>query len=429
MTTSNQEDRIHSTVELYERTSSAIQPRQIKPPRIKRPHTKSRNGCLNCKARRVKCQETRPHPCTNCVSRKMLCLYPARQKILQGGSGASRNDSHRGPQPPATPLRSQSEITPHAFSGDDLRFFHHFLTIAYPHLPFGSEILWKTFIPASAHECPHLLHAILSLGATHLSLIVPTGSKYTTQAVTHRGKAMKALGNALARGDQCSTTDLELMLATAYALTFQANYMTDGLLDFAVMVRGCAVITRKILNKHTESDMFKLLSPEAITNNVISQIPLTRYADPGALITSIETLELIQPLLVNGCHKTTYQALLSCYQGMQRSAREGFIGLTGIYMSWEQMEHQEFMEFLDEENHVSRALFLHYITIQIMMRPVFYLLRAPRPCEFAKDELPMHQWASRIYGCLPSPVRELVEWQARSTEPLRGEYESGTINH
>ncbi|CEL10483.1 hypothetical protein ASPCAL13602 [Aspergillus calidoustus] len=28
--------------------------------RVKRPHTKSRGGCFNCKSRRIKCQETKP---------------------------------------------------------------------------------------------------------------------------------------------------------------------------------------------------------------------------------------------------------------------------------------------------------------------------------------------------------------------------------
>ncbi|KAH9203847.1 hypothetical protein DL95DRAFT_451846 [Leptodontidium sp. 2 PMI_412] len=38
-------------------------------------HSKSRTGCLTCKFRRVKCDETRP-VCTNCSSRKTVCSYP-----------------------------------------------------------------------------------------------------------------------------------------------------------------------------------------------------------------------------------------------------------------------------------------------------------------------------------------------------------------
>lgn len=38
------------------------------------------------------------------------------------------------------------------FTGEDLRFFQHFLTVSRPHLPFGSENSWTTDVPAYAHE-------------------------------------------------------------------------------------------------------------------------------------------------------------------------------------------------------------------------------------------------------------------------------------
>ncbi|QQK46297.1 Aflatoxin biosynthesis regulatory protein [Penicillium digitatum] len=42
------------------------------PPR--RAHTKSRQGCDQCKRRRVKCDEKGP-PCSNCISRELSCTY------------------------------------------------------------------------------------------------------------------------------------------------------------------------------------------------------------------------------------------------------------------------------------------------------------------------------------------------------------------
>jgi hypothetical protein len=38
------------------------------------------------------------------------------------------------------------------FSGDDMRFFHQFLSLAYPHLPLGSEEAWIMNVPLYAHE-------------------------------------------------------------------------------------------------------------------------------------------------------------------------------------------------------------------------------------------------------------------------------------
>ena len=41
---------------------------------MKRPHTKSRGGCTNCKHRKVKCDEARPI-CRACTLRHETCVY------------------------------------------------------------------------------------------------------------------------------------------------------------------------------------------------------------------------------------------------------------------------------------------------------------------------------------------------------------------
>ncbi|KAI6782003.1 uncharacterized protein J7T54_003422 [Emericellopsis cladophorae] len=46
-----------------------------RPYHAKRPHKKSRAGCKNCKARKVKCDEARPI-CRSCNLRKNECVYP-----------------------------------------------------------------------------------------------------------------------------------------------------------------------------------------------------------------------------------------------------------------------------------------------------------------------------------------------------------------
>ena len=79
------------------------------------------------------------------------------------------------------------------------------------------------------------MHAILSLGATHLSSITPDGTNYAALSIIHRGKALKGLAEALSIADSSSKTELDLLLATTYTLIFQARCMTDGLADFAIM--------------------------------------------------------------------------------------------------------------------------------------------------------------------------------------------------
>ncbi|RJE25560.1 hypothetical protein PHISCL_02100 [Aspergillus sclerotialis] len=369
------------------------------------------------------CQETRPFPCANCVGRNMTCEYPSKE---QPHSRSRRQEKEPSPTSLATtstlesdPLSSSmalgplSSTFPNTFTTDDMRFFHHFLVFAHPHLPFGSEESWKTLLPVHAHECPHLMHAILSLGATHLSSITPDGAKYNALASAYRGKALRGLSKALDNGDKCNKVELDMLLATSYTLIFQARYMADGLVDFAVMIRGCEILTWRILNKYRESDIFKLLSPEDTYTYVAPQIPLAPYSDPSALEVSINTLGHIRPLLRDNSHRITYQALLGSYKGMQLSIRHGFVAFTAIYDSWRVMDHEEFMAFLDPTNNVSQALLLHYIVLTMMLRPVFNQLSPPRVLRFPKETAAEHQWGCDIYKRLPSEMRLLVDWQAQ----------------
>lgn len=94
-------------------------------------HTKSRRGCLNCKRRRVKCQETLP-VCEHCKRLGLPCQYP-----------------RAGVTTPSSALQT----TPTQFSIDDLRFFHHFLVTAYPPLPIDGGAIWKEVATLSHSVC------------------------------------------------------------------------------------------------------------------------------------------------------------------------------------------------------------------------------------------------------------------------------------
>jgi hypothetical protein len=95
-------------------------------------HTKSRRGCLNCKRRKVKCQETLPE-CAHCTRIGLVCEYPDRRPRPAPEPSPSVIGS------PSAPLQSG----PPLFDGDDMRFFHHFLVTAYPPLPILGDDLWR----------------------------------------------------------------------------------------------------------------------------------------------------------------------------------------------------------------------------------------------------------------------------------------------
>lgn len=84
----------------------------------RRVHFKSRLGCLNCKRRRIKCNELRPS-CLPCRRLGLSCSYLLEQT------------------PVGSPRTISSPLTL-----DDLQFYHRFLTRAFPTLPLRGDELW-----------------------------------------------------------------------------------------------------------------------------------------------------------------------------------------------------------------------------------------------------------------------------------------------
>jgi hypothetical protein len=109
-------------------------------------HTKSRNGCYNCKRRKVKCQENQPE-CYHCKRIGLACEYPPPKNgaaAITGGGAVSAGVSCGGPSPAL-------QATPTLFTIEDMRFFQHFLIVAYPSLPIGGDEIWKEVAQMSHH--------------------------------------------------------------------------------------------------------------------------------------------------------------------------------------------------------------------------------------------------------------------------------------
>lgn len=140
----------------------------------KRAHTKSRNGCQQCKRRRIKCDEN-PPCCKNCATRGLECEY----LHLQGAIDALDLfvpgvpcQQPTGPQsiPPAASQAHRDVLWPApSLDTTDLALFHHYLLRTYPTIwPEGRDhTAWQDDVPRLALSHPFLLHAILALAAAH----------------------------------------------------------------------------------------------------------------------------------------------------------------------------------------------------------------------------------------------------------------------
>ncbi|KAH7398039.1 hypothetical protein BKA64DRAFT_753855 [Cadophora sp. MPI-SDFR-AT-0126] len=178
-----------------------------------RPHAKTRTGCVQCKQRKIKCDEAKPS-CRNCNRHRSTCSflqYVPLGRGLQHGRLPSREPSHHRPYiPPQTQdqdqqqqqqsnnLNAHSKSTrntnhnlrvhlpasrpgprpspalnslPTTFTGPDLHLLHSYTTqtsqsMLGPHMT-GSSI-WGTSIVSLSFTHSFLIHAMFSLSALHL---------------------------------------------------------------------------------------------------------------------------------------------------------------------------------------------------------------------------------------------------------------------
>ncbi|RMD40578.1 hypothetical protein DV735_g4566, partial [Chaetothyriales sp. CBS 134920] len=184
----------------------------------RRSHTKSHHGCRQCKARRVKCDETSPQ-CQRCVKRHIVCSFledtadafptpPSTVALVDhttptngrstpepGGQRAEVVQPHQPDVLPCTPSSSLGPLGP-SFNLRDIELIHHYCTRTY--LTLNSRITTHVifrdtfFQEGLRHE--FLLHAIMGTSALHKAVMLPRSSdrfeEYAKVALTHQNAAL-----------------------------------------------------------------------------------------------------------------------------------------------------------------------------------------------------------------------------------------------
>ncbi|KAJ5385534.1 hypothetical protein N7517_003445 [Penicillium concentricum] len=190
----------------------------------RRTHRKSRNGCPQCKARRLKCDEQ--YPCTNCTKHAIQCSYVDRGISTPAESPATRSESLASsyvPSPlntesyPATPagnpaalgdakpkpesrsrllqfLSDSADEIPALNSDDwasDLELMHHYCTVACNTLTIREDArhVWRVVLPVEAYSNKYLMHGLLALSALHRASLFPTQKEKNIKASAYHQAA------------------------------------------------------------------------------------------------------------------------------------------------------------------------------------------------------------------------------------------------
>ncbi|KAL4904306.1 hypothetical protein BDW74DRAFT_185628 [Aspergillus multicolor] len=168
---------------------------------VRRTHKKSRNGCLECKRRHVKCDEKRPI-CSNCTASERVCGYgtrwinqtPTPIPKLSAPAPASNLSGASTPTPPAvaspslspvatnigvgTPTPSRSGLSDEPVNMLHVELFHNLYTSTYRTFDPNGFVHWMPGLGSHALATPYLVNEMLALSALHMSTLHPTKRDY-----------------------------------------------------------------------------------------------------------------------------------------------------------------------------------------------------------------------------------------------------------
>ncbi|KAK4097357.1 hypothetical protein N658DRAFT_434185 [Parathielavia hyrcaniae] len=353
-----------------------------------RGHHKTRRGCFNCKKRRVKCSEGLPS-CQGCRRLGLECQYPEPQRFT------------------LSPARDP-DATPSTLRLEDLRFFYHFLSAAYPSLPFGLHGVWQT-VAAMSHEYDFLAHAVLGLAAQHLT--ASTTSDFSVPALSHRVSAIAALNSALSK--PCPTReDADAKFAAAILLTFQSTYMPDAMMEFLSMLRGWMVIQTTVVPSMRQS-IFHTITEETYVGSMERLLSPAASPEVSAgtglqciLGDFLASLRLLAPL----CQSTAELHYLASMERIARlseaSPAHACLELVPLYAATNEMDSAEFASFTHPTNCTAQLLLVHFwILTHVLQR---HSLGAARSY-VVKDEI-LFQWVETTAQKLPPSHKRYVLW-------------------
>ncbi|KAE8152827.1 hypothetical protein BDV25DRAFT_150446 [Aspergillus avenaceus] len=163
----------------------------------RRSHTKSRNGCDQCKKRRVKCDEQGP-PCSNCASRELRCTYlntptartPVKSISRSPTSNHPRQDVNTAPSTPSTCSRKRELELMHKFSTETYQSLCNQATDYY---------VWQVIMPRKALEHDFLLSGILAAASLHTAtgLQPPEAFSYIDTALEYYNQGLAPFRQAI----------------------------------------------------------------------------------------------------------------------------------------------------------------------------------------------------------------------------------------
>ncbi|KAJ6110291.1 hypothetical protein N7486_002526 [Penicillium sp. IBT 16267x] len=217
----------------------------------RRSHRKSRNGCIKCKERHIKCDEGLPK-CSSCTARELHCEY-----VIKRAEGGRRNVPSVGTSPKTTTPPPPSDADGNgSFLNKRLaeaKLLHQYYTSTC--MSMGKDVhdlaVWQNILPELATSNEHVLDSILAFAAVHLAYLEPTRRlswtrltlEYSKEAYSGFAKIISRLSPSTAPSAfACSVLIALSAMAQhgALGITTGPTYLSEAL-RLKKLMHGCAV--------------------------------------------------------------------------------------------------------------------------------------------------------------------------------------------
>ncbi|CZR67151.1 uncharacterized protein PAC_17050 [Phialocephala subalpina] len=352
----------------------------------RRSHSKSRNGCKQCKKRKVKCNEEHPK-CKPCTKRGIWCSF--QESSLDDRPSAS-----------STPLRSPDfpddiEIPPDislTVRTLELKLFHHFSTVTgttLVHKDDGPRGLYhfQVLTPNLALQHQFLLETLMALTALHLAHLDPTTrDSWIRIAMTYHDRALVGFNEALANitPSNCEAATLSSIFVLIITIAVMGMSRRNDTLELDAvsevvglrkLLQGVEIILVQSENTIQNGDFREWLQPMldshhhkiAVQDSGVSiaqkyweSHPEDSHPDSRLYHSLLESLNSLLALIFDqsGEHKETYQASCQYLQEAMRTFPSHHY--FGSVLTWTLRIHPTFVELLEEKDTVACLIFVHW---------------------------------------------------------------------
>ncbi|RAH52280.1 hypothetical protein BO85DRAFT_431918 [Aspergillus piperis CBS 112811] len=370
--------------------------------RSRRSHNKSRAGCQNCKKRRVKCDEKKPH-CTKCVRHSIECDFasPAastspdptrrfrfRPSKYQSGSRTSSPSTRTEAVTCSDASAStgvQCDLAGSALSGGisfaDLKLYHHFVTSTYKTLAdekMDHKRVWSHHVPQWGISFPSIMHLILALSALNLAHEDPASrTQFIAQADDHFTFGVRSVSAVLCllNTENCQ---LIYMSAALICLVYfgrgprRGEYLVFsdiGRSEWLILLHG----VHSIVSQNHDRVFTGVLEP--IPDDSIGGVSDELQAELDEHLQQVRQVQaFILSHVTDETSRTLFEAaisdLLSAFEEVykMRSAGKDGICLMHLVVGWVYRLRAEMISLLEQKDPYALILFGHWSILLVYQR-------------------------------------------------------------